>query len=138
MYDGNTPIVKAVAAGEIDAGFVNHYYLYGQIEQNGEDFAASNHFLKQGDPGALINVAGAAVLKETQQQAAAEQFVDYLLSDTGQEYFAGETFEYPLVPTIKPSVELPSLETIQTPELDLSNLKDVQGTTQLLQDLGIL
>lgn len=138
VYDGNTPIVKAVAAGEIDAGFVNHYYLYGQIEQNGEDFAASNHFLKQGDPGALINVAGAAVLKETQQQAAAEQFVDYLLSDTGQEYFAGETFEYPLVPTIKPSVELPPLETIQTPELDLSNLKDVQGTTQLLQDLGIL
>jgi iron(III) transport system substrate-binding protein len=26
-YEGNSPIVQAVADGEIDAGFVNHYYL---------------------------------------------------------------------------------------------------------------
>ena len=138
VYDGNTPIVQAVAAGEIDAGFVNHYYLMRQLAEHGQDFAARNHFFKQGDPGSLINVAGAAVLNGTQHQAAAEQFVNYLLSESAQRYFAEQTFEYPLVTGVNPSGDLPALETIETPELDLSNLKDVQGTTTLLQDLGIL
>lgn len=37
-YEGNTQIVEAVAASEVDAGFVNHYYLYRFLAEQGETF----------------------------------------------------------------------------------------------------
>lgn len=138
VYENNTAVVQAAAAGEIDVGFVNHYYLYRQLAEQGEGFAARNYYLKNGDPGALVNVAGAGILKEAKNQAAAEQFVDYLLSNEAQDYFTNETFEYPLIEGVQTNVALPDLSTIETPEIDLSRLEDLQGTIQLLQDLGIL
>ena len=138
VYENNTAVVKAVGAGEIDAGFVNHYYLFQQLKEQGESFAARNYYLKNGDPGALVNVAGAGVLAGTKNQAAAEAFVAFLLSETAQQYFADQTYEYPLAAGVAANEALPPLEEIQTPALDLSKLEDARGTTQLLQELGIL
>ena len=47
-YPNNTSIVKAVARGEVDVGFVNHYYLQRFLEEEGTGFGARNHFLVQG------------------------------------------------------------------------------------------
>jgi iron(III) transport system substrate-binding protein len=63
VFEGNTPIVEAVGAGEIDAGFVNHYYLYRFLSEQGESFAARNYFLPGGGPGSLIMVSGAGILE---------------------------------------------------------------------------
>ena len=60
-YEKNTPIVEAVAAGEVDLGLVNHYYLY-LVKEEQPDAPIANHFLAAGDPGALVSVAGAGVL----------------------------------------------------------------------------
>ena len=60
-YERNTPIVEAAAAGEIDLGLVNHYYLY-LVREEQPDAPIANHFLESGDPGALVSVAGAGVL----------------------------------------------------------------------------
>ena len=57
-YPKNTPTVAAAGAGEIDVGFVNHYYLYRFIAEEGEGFAARNHHLSAGGPGSLVMVAG--------------------------------------------------------------------------------
>lgn len=138
VYEGNAAVVQAAAAGEIDAGFVNHYYLFRFLKEEGVGFGARNYYLKNGDPGALINVAGAGILAGTEHQEAAEQFITFLVSDTAQQYFAEETYEYPLVTSVEPSTEVPPLSEIQTPDLDLSKLEDLQGTLTLLQDLGIL
>jgi iron(III) transport system substrate-binding protein len=138
VYDNNTAIVQAAASGEIDAGFVNHYYLVRQLQENGEGFAARNYYLKNGDPGALVNVAGAGILTGAKNQAAAEQFVTFLVGDAAQQYFADKPFEYPLVTSVEPNAALPPLSEIQTPQIDLSQLEDLQGTLRLLQDLGIL
>ena len=138
VYDNNTAIVQAAASGEIDAGFVNHYYLVRQLQENGDSFGARNYYLKNGDPGALVNVAGAGILTGAKNQAAAEQFVTFLVGDAAQQYFADETFEYPLVTSVEANDALPPLSEIQTPQIDLSRLEDLQGTLQLLQDLGIL
>jgi iron(III) transport system substrate-binding protein len=138
VYEGNGPIVKAVGAGEIDAGFVNHYYLFRELKEQGESFGARNYFLKNGDPGALVNVAGAAVLKTSKNPTAAGNFINFLLSPSAQQYFAEKTYEYPLIEGIEPNVALPALSEIQTPNLDLSKLDDLQGTLKLLQDVGIL
>ena len=138
VYDNNTAVVQAVGAGEIQAGFVNHYYLLQQLKERGNTFGARNYYLKNGDPGALVNVAGASILNTSKNREAAEQFVQFLLSDTAQRYFAEKTFEYPVVTGIALDPALPALNEIQSPQLDLSKINDLKGTLQLLQDLGIL
>lgn len=136
-YPKNTPIVQATIDGEIVAGLVNHYYLFRFLAED-PDISASLHFFPDGDPGSLINVAGTAILASSDQPELALEFVEYMLSDSAQEYFATTTFEYPLVASAEPSVDVPSLEDIESPEIDLSDLDDLQGTLEMIEDSGAL
>ena len=96
VYPKNSPIVAAVAAGEIDVGFVNHYYLHRFIAEEGESFPASNHYMSGGDPGGLVLVAGVGLLATTDNREQALDFIEFLLSDEAQRYFVAETFEFPV------------------------------------------
>lgn len=138
VYERNAAIVSAVAAGEIDVGFVNHYYLYQLQQESGDTLEAANYYPADGDVGALINIAGAGILKTAQSPGGAQQLLDYLLSADGQQYFSEQTFEYPLAAGVQPDPRLRPLSEIKTPELDLNNLSDLQGTLKLLQDVGAL
>lgn len=138
VYPDNTSIVQAVGAGEVNVGFVNHYYLFRALEEQGEDFPARNYYLKNGDPGALILAAGAGILNTSQNPEAARGFIEYMLSEEAQQYFAEETFEYPLIKGVRPAKGLPPLSEIQSPKIDLSDLDDLQGTLELLRETGVL
>jgi iron(III) transport system substrate-binding protein len=138
VYPGNSPIVTAVGAGEIDAGFVNHYYLFQFLQEQGEDFPARNYYPRAGDAGALVNVAGVGILNTTDNRQAAEAFVNFLLRPSSQEYFSTETNEYPLAGGVSPNALLTPLDQINVPEIDLGNLDDLAGTLELLQEVGIL
>ncbi len=137
-YPNNTSIVAAVARGEVDVGFVNHYYLERFLQEEGPGFGARNHFLGGGDPGALVLVAGVGILKESDNSRAAEEFVEYLLSESAQAYFASETREYPLIAGVEPQGDMPRLDSLDPPHVDLSNLSDIQGTLSLMRDVGVL
>ena len=137
-YPKNTPIVAAAGSGEIDIGFVNHYYLGRFLKEEGPRFGARNHFLGNGDPGALVLVAGAGILKETDDRDAARRFIEFLLSEEAQRYFATETGEYPLAAGVAPPGDLPPLESLDPPDIDLSSLSDLQGTLSLMRDAGVI
>jgi len=137
VYEGNNPALEAVIAGEVEVAFINHYYLMQHLAEN-PDATAANYYLTDGDPGALVNVAGAAILGSSEKGDAALALVEYLLSEPAQEYFATETKEYPLAAGVEPDPNLPSLDEIGTPDIDLSDLSDLEGTLELLQDVGIL
>lgn len=136
-YSNNTGVVEAVAAGEVEVGFVNHYYLYRFLAED-PDYPAANKFYSDGDPGALINVAGAGIVDTSEQQELALELMEWLLSDTAQEYFAQETFEIPVVDSVDPAAELPDLDSLTLPEIDLDRLEDLEGTLALLTDVGAL
>ncbi len=137
-YENNIAILEGVASGEVEVGFVNHYYLFRKLEEEGEGFGARNYYLQNGDPGALINVAGLGVLSSVENTAEAEEFLEFMLSEEAQQYFADETFEYPLVEGVQPNGELVPLSEIETPEIDLGGLDDLQGTLDLLRETGVL
>lgn len=137
VYPKNTPIVAAVGAGEIDAGFVNHYYLFQFLAED-PNFPARNYSPRAGDAGAMVNVAGVGIVNTTDNRAAAEAFVAFLLRQSSQEYFNSQTNEYPLTGNVTLNPLLKPLNQIQTPAINLSNLDDLDGTLQLLQELGIL
>ena len=137
VYPKNTPIVAAAGAGEIDVGFVNHYYLY-RFKNDAGSFSAANHFLDGGDPGALVNVAGVGILDSSSRSEQARQFINFLLSDSAQQYFAAEVKEYPLVPSVSAVSDLIPLDKIETPDIDLGDLEDLKGTLKLLQEADVL
>ena len=132
----NSAIVAAVAAGEIDAGLVNHYYLYGARRTN-PDISARNHYFPEPGAGSLVNVAGVGILKTSRHRAEAERFIRYLLDHRAQTYFANETAEYPLIAEVSLPADLKPLETIATPDLDLNRLEDLEGTLSLIRQAGI-
>ena len=138
MYPKNTPQVAAAAAGEIAVGLVNHYYLHRFIAEAGEDFGARNAHLRGAGPGAIVLVSGAGILESAENPENAEAFIRFLLSKVGQQYFAGNTFEYPLVDGVRPSVLLTPLADINQPDITLADLSDLAGTQALLQKVGAL
>ncbi len=137
-YPKNTPMVAAADAGEIEGGLVNHYYLL-RLRAEGEGNNSENWFIPAGDVGTLVMPAGAGILSGTDVPDAARQFVEFLLSETAQTYFATETFEFPLIPGVQPPGGLPALEDLNTPDIDLSQLADVlDDATRLVSEAGLV
>jgi iron(III) transport system substrate-binding protein len=137
-YEKNTPIVEAVAAGEIELGLVNHYYLY-LVKEEEPGAPVENHFLRPGDPGALVSAAGIGVLASTDEDESADRFVEFLLSDEGQRFYTeeAEEAEYPLVAGVAPKAGLPPLEELEGPDVELTALgPELERTLELLNELG--
>lgn len=137
VYAKNTPIIEAVGRNEIDFGLVNHYYLYRFTVDN-PDFPAYNYVLPDADIGALVNVAGAGLLSSSANQAVALQLIAFLLSPEAQRHFANEVHEYPLAEGVAAHPDLLPLSELETPDIDLSDLDDLEGTLELLQETGAL
>lgn len=138
VYENNLAILEGVVSGEIEVGFVNHYYLFQLMKERGGDIEARNYYLRNGDPGALVNVAGIGILNTADSSAEAEQFLDFMLSEEAQQYFANETFEYPLIEGVPINEELVPLSEIEAPNIELGNLDDLEGTLDLLRETGVL
>jgi iron(III) transport system substrate-binding protein len=137
-YANNISAIQAVANGEIEVAFLNHYYLYRFLAERGDGFKARNYYFDNGDLGGLFLVSGAAVLESSKKKDAAEKFVQYLLSPKAQQYFADYDHEYPLAEGTAVDPNLPPLSTLQAPEIDLSDLGDLRGSLKLLQETGVL
>jgi iron(III) transport system substrate-binding protein len=138
LYDGNTPIVEATAAGEIELGLVNHYYL-SLVKEEQPDAPIANHFLEGDDPGALVSVAGAGIVDGSDQEDEARRFLEFLLSEEGQRFYVDEAAEaeYPLVDGIEPKEGLPPLDELEGPRLELDDLgPQLEQTLELLNEVG--
>ncbi|MFM1845118.1 MAG: hypothetical protein RI917_436 [Actinomycetota bacterium] len=136
IFEKNGAILEAVEAGEIDAGLINHYYWFAKAQEVGVENMNSKlaQFASQ-DVGNLINAAGVGVLNDS---SAARKFVEYLLSEAGQRYFAEQTREYPLVDGVSPADDLTPLADIPAPKIDLSDLDELDKTLDLIRAAGLL
>jgi iron(III) transport system substrate-binding protein len=136
-YDNNIAVRDAIAAGEVQLGLINHYYVFEALAED-PDYPVELHFPRDGDVGALINVAGVGILAGTEHRAAAQRLVDFLLTRQAQEYFRDETAEYPIAADVRPLAALPALASIEQPNVNLADIDDLQGTLELLERSGVL
>lgn len=139
-YEKNSAILDGIANGEVQLGLVNHYYLQERIRAKGaENVNISNQFLSNGDPGGLVNVAGVGILSSSKHTTSAQRFIEFLLSDQAQQYFADKTFEFALVNGITASnASQPTLASLQAPAIDLADLASLEKTQELLEKVGLL
>lgn len=139
VFRNNTTQVQGIADGEIDFGLVNNYYL-PKFKATDADFPVEQAFFAEGDIGNLVNVAGIAVLASSDNQEAAAEFVRFLLSPAAQQYFTGNVYEYPVTRDV---IQNPILEDFDrllevSPQIDLDDLEDLEGTLNLLREVGLL
>ena len=86
----------------------------------------------------MVNVAGVGVVVDAEDAEQAFALVDYFLSEPAQTYFAEQTFEYPLIEGVPIAEGLRPLAEIESPDIDLSDLDDLEGTLALLTEVGLL
>lgn len=138
-YERNGPLGEAVDEGQIMVGLTNHYYWVQNVDEHGiENVPSRLHFFEDGDPGALVNVAGIAVLKNSPNKDQAFDFVRQLLTPETQAYFTTSVGEYAILgdhPLEAPDVP-PLLSDLSPPQLDLDDLADIAGTERLLTEVG--
>ncbi|WP_049899952.1 extracellular solute-binding protein [Halococcus agarilyticus] len=135
-YSDEFLIAQAVADGEIEAGFTNHYYIQRVLAAR-SDAPLATAFTTN-DAGSVFNVAGAAVLDTAANTELAANFVRHLLSSEAQDYFARTTKEYPLVPAVAPVGALPRINDLNPPgDLDLTQLSNLEPTIELMREVGL-
>lgn len=139
VYRNNGTQIEAIANGEVDFGLVNNYYLGRYIARDDKFPVAQTHF-GAGDIGNLLNVAGAGIVAASGNQDNARRFIDYLLSPAAQQYITTQGNEYPVIPglianpTLEPFDELQEL----SPRIDIDQIGDLEGTLDLLRQVGLL
>ena len=136
IYEKNSAILEAVESGQVDAGLINHYYWYARGNEVGfENLNSEIAAFESQDVGNLRNVAGVGILSEDSRATA---FVQFLLSETAQQYFVTETSEYPLIEGLDPLPGLTPLDQIPAPEFDLNDLEALEETLQLIRAAGLI
>jgi len=136
---GDTDQVRAVAAGECAIALTNTYYMPRLLKSSrAEDRAVMEHIAvvwpNTAGRGVHMNVSGGGVLKNAPNRQNAIRFLEYLVSDEAQRYFADGNNEWPVVPTVKVNnKELESLGTDWKP--DTINMIALGKNQRLAQEI---
>jgi iron(III) transport system substrate-binding protein len=141
LFDDDEGVVAAVDRGTVATGVINSYYWARLWTEQGAAKTKSRiYYFPPGDVGGLINVSGAAVLKSSKHQAAAQKFVAFLVSRKVQATIAqgNVDFEYPLVPAVVANPLLKPFNELQPPSISISQLGDDQSAARLLRQAGLL
>jgi iron(III) transport system substrate-binding protein len=138
IYPKNSAIVEAIDKNEISIGLTNHYYAWEIAEALGRPINVKNGFFSPGDLGNLINVSGAGVMLSSKKYSAAQDLINFLTSAAVQSDFVVKTNEYSLLPNSPSPADLPGLDAIGAPTVDLGTLRNIQRTQDLLVKVGLL
>ncbi|MCH9815581.1 MAG: extracellular solute-binding protein [Actinomycetia bacterium] len=136
-YANNTAIVEAVGRGEIPMGLVNHYYN-ARAQAENPDVASENYFFPNKDIGSLLIATAMGVLSSANQTQEAQELVNFLLSDSAQEFFSTETSEYPLAKGVAAPPGVPPLDSLEYDTVDLDSLGGgLAKTLEMIEASGL-
>ncbi len=136
-YPTNSAIVEAVSRGEVPMGLVNHYYNFRFLAED-PDSPTRNFVFPNADVGALLMPATASLIAESNNRDSALAFIEFLLSEPAQSYFAAETYEYPLVPGVELAATLAPLNSLDVPDYDIEQLGgDLETTAEMISSSGL-
>ncbi len=139
VFNKHRQIVKAVASGKLQAGLVNHYYIYRHLDKY-PDAPIKIVLPDQGKDGMGVawNVAGIAISKHTAKAALAEKLVAFLTSSAGQKQFAEVNREYPARTGITANPVIPAAGSYQVADVPMSALgKQRDATLDLIEEVGM-
>lgn len=138
-YRGNSAVLKAVNAGQIDSGVIYHYYSFGDQAKTGENSNnTALHYFKHKDPGAFVSVSGGGVLASSKHKEQAQALLKWITGKDGQDILkTGKSFEYAVGKNAPSNPKLVPLSQLDAPVVDASKL-DSKKAVDLMTQAGLL
>lgn len=138
-YKGNSTVMKAVNAGQIDGGVIYHYYRFVDQSKTGENSKNTQlYYFKHQDPGAFVSLSGGGVLASSKHKAQAQAFIKYITGKEGQESLrTNNAFEYAVGVNAASNPKLVPLNELDAPKVEPSTLNS-KKVIELMTQAGLL
>ncbi|MCU6251903.1 iron ABC transporter substrate-binding protein [Enterobacter cloacae] len=138
-YKGNSTVMKAVNAGQIDGGVIYHYYRFVDQSKTGENSKNTKlYYFKHQDPGAFVSLSGGGVLASSKHKAQAQAFIKYITGKEGQESLrTNNAFEYAVGVNAASNPKLVPLNELDAPKVEPSTLNS-KKVIELMTQAGLL
>ena len=138
-YKGNSTVMKAVNAGQIDGGVIYHYYRFVDQSKTGENSKNTQlYYFKHQDPGAFVSLSGGGVLVSSKHKAQAQAFIKYITGKEGQESLrTNNAFEYAVGVNAASNPKLVPLKDLDAPKVEPSTLNS-KKVIELMTQAGLL
>ena len=143
VYPDSETIADEVNRGAVAFGIVNQYYWYRLRAEIGAGNVHSRiAYFAPHDPGYVIDVSGAAVLKSSAHQAAAQRFVAFLVSRQAQSIIANPkksiSFEYPIASGVTTLASEKPFDQLQPYPITVAELGTGTTAISLMREAGLL
>lgn len=138
-YKGNSTVMKAVNAGQIDGGVIYHYYRFADQAKTGENSNnVALHYFKHQDPGAFVSISGGGVLASSKHKNEAQTFLKWVTGKNGQHILkTGTAFEYAVGLNAESHPALTPLKDLDAPKVDAAKLNG-KKVVDLMTQAGLL
>jgi iron(III) transport system substrate-binding protein len=140
VYPDNETIADEVNRGAVAFGVVNQYYWYRmRAELGAANVRAKIAYFAPHDPGYVLDISPAAILKSSKHLAAAQKFLEFLVSKKGQEIIAHSiSFEYPIASGVMTAQPETPFGQLQPNSITIPELGDGSTAIALLKQAGLL
>ncbi|AIU89224.1 iron ABC transporter substrate-binding protein [Pectobacterium odoriferum] len=138
-YKGNSTVMKAVNAGQIDSGVIYHYYRFVDQAKTGENSNNTKlYYFKHKDPGAFVSISGGGVLASSKHAKDAQAFIKWITGKSGQEVLrTNNAFEYAVGVNAASNDKLVPLKDLDAPKVDAAKLNS-KKVVDLMTQAGLL
>ncbi|AOR61973.1 iron ABC transporter substrate-binding protein [Pectobacterium wasabiae] len=138
-YKGNSTVMKAVNAGQIDSGVIYHYYRFVDQAKTGENSNNTKlYYFKHKDPGAFVSISGGGVLASSKHAKDAQAFIKWITGKSGQEILrTNDAFEYAVGVNALSNDKLVPLKDLDAPKVDAAKLNS-KKVVDLMTQAGLL
>ncbi|MEI7178914.1 iron ABC transporter substrate-binding protein [Pectobacterium carotovorum] len=138
-YKGNSTVMKAVNAGQIDSGVIYHYYRFVDQAKTGENSNNTKlYYFKHKDPGAFVSISGGGVLASSKHAKEAQAFIKWITGKSGQEVLrTNNAFEYAVGVNAASNDKLVPLKDLDAPKVDAAKLNS-KKVVDLMTQAGLL
>eukprot|EP00906_Rhabdomonas_costata_P030507 RCo043117 len=138
-YKGNSTVMKAVNAGQIESGVIYHYYSFIDQSKTGENSNNTTlHYFKHQDPGAFVSISGGGVLASSKHPEEAQAFLKWVTGVKGQDILrTGSAFEYAVGVNSASNAKLTPLKDLDAPKVDAALLNS-KKVVELMTQAGLL
>ena len=133
-------MANEVNRGAAAFGLINQYYWYRLRAELGASSVPSRiAYFAPRDPGYVLGISGAGILRSSKHTAAAQRFLAFLVSRQGQEIINHSiSFEYPIASGVSTTAPETPFDQLQPNPITIPQLGDGSTAIALLRKAGLL
>ena len=136
VFSNDTNALKAVSSGQCGVTIVNTYYLARLLDDPKYD-NLELFWANQNDRGVHVNISGAGIVKTSQNKKEAQKLLEYLSSDSAQDFYASANKEYPVLKDASVAESIMVWGAFVEDEINVSKLGSLQKEAVFLaQEVG--